>query len=309
VDTTVFVLGKRKDTTGWPRRVPCTVRLRTFSKRHRIRAATEFEGEWDEAQLLSWFSNDGDEFLTYADSLTTALLLKIDSVSQPLGECADVQRGVTPFKLTDRPAYKTSRRAFAGTVRRYIFDPGPLRYIRFDDTLAEPKPEKYFIGPRLLLRELISRQFQLQAVHVSEDLITNKSVQSILRIHGGPDLLVLLACLNSKLMSWYFLKRSNVGQRDDFPKIVLKETRTLPVPKTIPADSSAKIVQLARHMLELQRTLRDCRTDQRKNAIQRQIDATDRQIDQLVYELYGLTDEDIALIEGRARVAAAANPQ
>ena len=32
--------------------------------------------------------------------------------------------------------------------------------------------------------------------------------------------------------------------------------------------------------------------------IQRQIDATDRQIDKLVYELYGLTPEEIAIVEG-----------
>ena len=30
----------------------------------------------------------------------------------------------------------------------------------------------------------------------------------------------------------------------------------------------------------------------------RQIDATDRQIDKLVYELYGLTDEEIKIVEG-----------
>jgi hypothetical protein len=30
----------------------------------------------------------------------------------------------------------------------------------------------------------------------------------------------------------------------------------------------------------------------------RQIDATDRQIDQLVYELYGLTNEEIRIVEG-----------
>lgn len=34
-----------------------------------------------------------------------------------------------------------------------------------------------------------------------------------------------------------------------------------------------------------------------KTALQRQIDATDRQIDQLVYELYGLTDDEIKLVE------------
>ena len=33
-------------------------------------------------------------------------------------------------------------------------------------------------------------------------------------------------------------------------------------------------------------------------ALQRQIDATDRQIDRLVYELYGLTEEEIGIVEG-----------
>jgi len=31
--------------------------------------------------------------------------------------------------------------------------------------------------------------------------------------------------------------------------------------------------------------------------MQTQIDATDRQIDQLVYELYGLTEEEIRIVE------------
>ena len=31
---------------------------------------------------------------------------------------------------------------------------------------------------------------------------------------------------------------------------------------------------------------------------QRQIEATDRQIDRLVYELYGLTEEEIEIVEG-----------
>ena len=35
----------------------------------------------------------------------------------------------------------------------------------------------------------------------------------------------------------------------------------------------------------------------RRSVIQRQIDATDAQIDRLVYDLYGLTDEEIRLVE------------
>jgi hypothetical protein len=35
--------------------------------------------------------------------------------------------------------------------------------------------------------------------------------------------------------------------------------------------------------------------------LERQVDATDRQIDRLVYELYGLTEEEIAIVEGGDR--------
>ena len=38
-----------------------------------------------------------------------------------------------------------------------------------------------------------------------------------------------------------------------------------------------------------------------KSTIERQIEATDRAIDVLVYELYGLTSEEIGVVEGRGR--------
>jgi hypothetical protein len=41
--------------------------------------------------------------------------------------------------------------------------------------------------------------------------------------------------------------------------------------------------------------------DHEKTALQRQIDATDRQIDQLVYELYGLRSEEIRIVEVAAK--------
>jgi hypothetical protein len=37
---------------------------------------------------------------------------------------------------------------------------------------------------------------------------------------------------------------------------------------------------------------------QHREQLQRQIDATDREIDRLVYELYGLTEEEIKIVEG-----------
>jgi hypothetical protein len=42
------------------------------------------------------------------------------------------------------------------------------------------------------------------------------------------------------------------------------------------------------------------KTPQEKTALERQISATDGQIDKLVYELYGLTEEEIKIVEGKA---------
>ena len=45
-------------------------------------------------------------------------------------------------------------------------------------------------------------------------------------------------------------------------------------------------------MLDLNKRLSETTLEHEKTAIQRQIEATDRQIDELVYELYGLTEEE-----------------
>ena len=212
----------------------------------------------------------------------------------PLSNLSDIQRGVTPFKLSESSDYSSSELAFIGTVRRYMLCEGKPAYIKYDEDLAEYKPSRYFKGPRLLLRELISRQFKLQAVKVVNDFVTNKSMQSILRLHGSPELNYLLGIINSRLLSWYFLHRSNIAQRDDFPKIVLKETRSLPIypidfSNIIDAQRHNQMVTLVDRMLSLNQILSNSNTPTEKTLLLRQIDTTYCQIDTLVYELYCLT--------------------
>jgi len=58
-----------------------------------------------------------------------------------------------------------------------------------------------------------------------------------------------------------------------------------------------RMIDLVETMLKLHKQLAAAKTSHEKSLIQRQIDATDKQIDQLVYELYGLTDEEIRIVE------------
>jgi len=58
------------------------------------------------------------------------------------------------------------------------------------------------------------------------------------------------------------------------------------------------MVELVERMLDLNKNLTDTKTTHDQAMLKRQIDVTDRQIDQLVYQLYDLTPEEITIVEG-----------
>jgi len=58
-----------------------------------------------------------------------------------------------------------------------------------------------------------------------------------------------------------------------------------------------KIIVQVRQMISLSEYLPNTKTDQECRLVQQEIDATDVRIDALVYELYGLTPEEIAVVE------------
>jgi len=57
------------------------------------------------------------------------------------------------------------------------------------------------------------------------------------------------------------------------------------------------MVALVQRMLALHKQIAAASIPADRTLHQRQIEATDRQIDALVYELYGLTDEEIGIVE------------
>jgi hypothetical protein len=58
-----------------------------------------------------------------------------------------------------------------------------------------------------------------------------------------------------------------------------------------------RMVALVEEMLALHRRLAAARTDHEQTNLKRQIDAADRRIDRLVYDLYNLTEEEIRIVE------------
>ncbi len=112
----------------------------------------------------------------------------------------------------------------------------------------------------------------------------------------------LVGLLNSKFIRYAYSALVQEAQQKAFPQVKLISLRKLPI-KTIdfanPAEKAQhdKMVGLVERMLTLHKDKAAARLATEKNMLQVQIDGTDRQIDALVYELYRLTDEEIAVVE------------
>ncbi len=115
------------------------------------------------------------------------------------------------------------------------------------------------------------------------------------------DLRFLLAVLNSPLLT-YFLRQTGTMLRGGYFRMKTAYLNPFPVRTIDFSDATDKaqhdrMVELVETMLKLHKQLTTAKTSHEKTAIQRQIDDADKQIDQLVYELYGLTQEEIKIVE------------
>lgn len=111
----------------------------------------------------------------------------------------------------------------------------------------------------------------------------------------------LLTILNSKIQLFYLSRIAyclgNSGLR--WKKIYVEQ---LPIPQLDLTDSKQKahydkLSKLADEMLELKGKLGTTEDPHNRTKLERHIEATDGRIDQLVYELYGLTEEEIKIVE------------
>lgn len=113
----------------------------------------------------------------------------------------------------------------------------------------------------------------------------------------------ILGLLNSKLLEFY-IKKTSTTMRGEYYCFESRFIRNLPIYiiNTSLKDECKKhdlIVNLVKQTLSLHQEFRKQQTPPSKKMLQNQMNAVDKQIDQLVYQLYGITDpQEIAIIEG-----------
>jgi len=159
--------------------------------------------------------------------------------------------------------------------------------------------EAKYDEPKLLMRQTGD---SLIVAYDGDGYLCLNNVHVINLRDDSYDYRYLLALLNSSAMNMYYhlisLEFGRVMAQTDIETI-----EKLPIP-IIDFDDQAhiarhdKIVSLVEQMLALHKELQSADEVTRAN-LERQIAKTDAEIDALVYELYGLTEEEIAIVEGR----------
>ena len=107
----------------------------------------------------------------------------------------------------------------------------------------------------------------------------------------------VLGILNSTLFKFYF-KQFIAPDTNIFPKIRIAQLKEIPIPQKPPQDLHDRILKQVEQVLkfneEKQRQTLQSKIDQ----LQSRIDYCEQKINEIVYKLYGLNEEEIKIIEG-----------
>jgi uncharacterized protein YaaR (DUF327 family) len=106
----------------------------------------------------------------------------------------------------------------------------------------------------------------------------------------------LLGIFNSSLYQWRF-KITSTNNNVATNELKSMPFRTIDFNKSTDKERHDRMVAMVDNMLAWHKQLAATQTPQEQAVLKRQIASTDRLIDQLIYELYGLNEEEIKLVE------------
>jgi hypothetical protein len=248
------------------------------------------------------------------------ILAKMEKCSTTLEEIALVKAGLKAYETgkgvprqTDamkkgrvyhstKRSSKAHRKYLDGRdVKRYSINWSGM-YLKYGSNLAAPRSADLFDGERILVRQIPSSlPLAINGAIVSKEEL-NDINSMIVKSQSSYSNKYILGVINSRLLSFWFDLTFDKFQRAIFPQFKVNELarfpiRTIKFAKEEDKDRHNKIAALVDSMLGLQKQLASAKSDAQKSITQYQIEATDAEIDRLVYELYGLTAEEIAIIE------------
>ena len=266
-----------------------------------------------------WISREGDPVNILEKPEYSIIKRKIERFPK-LNDVSVITQGAKPFQVgkgkpkqtretvDEKPFvqdYKkdnTFRPLLRGSlIRRYLILWDNNYWISLGDWLAEPRYSANFDAPQ----KIVIRQTgdSLIATLDEKQFIVRDNLYTIVPSREDATSKFLLGLVNSTLMNWYYQNILNPEKGEALAQIKRGHIARLPI-RLIDFGNRTdvarhdKMVAFVEEMLELHKRLNAARADTDKRRLERAIKVTDKKIDALVYELYGLTAEEIKIVEG-----------
>jgi type I restriction-modification system DNA methylase subunit len=277
------------------------VLIANIPPKEKILTSDDIENKMKKNSKNDWLKNEGKRFLI-DDDITKIVKKILSNKTTKLSEIFQVDRGTLPPKnySSARIDNNETFHWFNGQIYRYDYQ--KLLDEKVDcKKLKEFKTNEMFKGERILLRQLISRQFRINAMIVKDNFAFKKNLYCIYHNKSDLDLRYFLAIINSKLFSYYIYNSIAGMQKNDFPSLSLNDARNIPIYEIDKKESKElsiynSIISLVDIMIDLKTKItsnKNSSTDQ----IQIQFDKTDKEIDNFIYELYNITLDEKVIID------------
>ena len=108
----------------------------------------------------------------------------------------------------------------------------------------------------------------------------------------------LLGILNSKLIGFYVFNSTEKGKQRLFPRVSLTTIKSLPFISKPNEKIKSEIEKNVKILIDLNEEIKEIKLQTKIDQVKQRIEHSEEKINQLVYDLYELTPEEIAIIEG-----------
>ena len=179
--------------------------------------------------------------------------------------------------ISDEKLNPTYKKYISQGVERYNYK-DKHEFITYGPWLAEPRKKEYFESPKIVVREIINPR--IFACYFEVECVIKNIAAVIIARSTEYTLPYLLAILNSKLMTYYVYEQSPKSSNKSYPSFNSKLLKGIPI-KMASLDFQGELGSLAL-----------------KQNIAEGVDSNvDSQIDLMIYKLYGLTYDEVLIVE------------
>lgn len=196
-----------------------------------------------------FFKNEGMEFRVFSDDNSDEIYKKLIDNTINLEEIALVKAGLQAYEsgkgipvqtsadVKKRPYdfnFKYDENTYpyldGKDVNRYYIK-WDGNYLKYGEHLAAPRTFDIFSNKKIIVREITGKYPKSIIATYSEEIyLFNRSNIAVLeKKDSKTSLKYILGLLNSKLLSYYFLKFTPKAVRQMFPKIILQDLRRFPI--------------------------------------------------------------------------------